>query len=218
MQDWACTCLCFYHPPAALGSTLWGFPAGRSQTPRPGDRTSEPRRVPAWQRRAMTPSECYAGWHLQTITTPSPPPHRENVIQRTGPWPFLFFFSAQIMRPRDKHLHREETGGEAPWGSALFYTVELIRCHSFAKHLCYSLAHVPHNAWHTPCAGSCWAIRSAGPEASQFPPLTATPFIKIISNCCIPAELQSGGEIHTPLPQLFPCCGCVNWWQTCGSP
>lgn len=31
---------------------------------------------------------------------PLKPP--ENVIHRTGPWPF----SARIMRPRDKHLHR----------------------------------------------------------------------------------------------------------------
>lgn len=109
-------------------------------------------------------------------------------------------FSAHIMRPRDKHLHREEEEEEeerraerrgAPWSSALFYADELIRCHFFAKHLYYNSVHVitTHDIHHKHHRG--WAIQYVGPELSQRSPLTGMLFIKIISNCCSFALLLS---------------------------
>lgn len=93
IQVWIHTCmhlLCVFTP---LGGHVQTHPVGfprtdPSLTPHPGEKTGEQRRVPAWQRRGMTPSKCYAGWHLQTITASLKP--TKNVKQRTGLWPFLF--------------------------------------------------------------------------------------------------------------------------------
>lgn len=63
---------------------------------------------------------------------PLKPP--ENVIQRTGPRPF---FSAHIMRPRDKHLHRGGGKKRLLEVQLCFNADELIRCHFSAKHLYY---------------------------------------------------------------------------------
>lgn len=90
------------HFEAMFVSTLWGFHAWTPPWRRTGREDKRAKEGPCLTAPVNDSLQMLCRVTSANHNNPLKPP--ENVIQRTGPRPL----SAHIMRPRDKHLHREK--------------------------------------------------------------------------------------------------------------